>query len=558
MDMATASELLSSAQFNEGALDDLEFEPPKTVKLFYRLGNTNQGSVDDMLDGMTPEQVYAKLATDLNFLSKFLLGDVFQFEWPTLIVAVWTLLIQSVASLQDYAGESNLAIGIPRGFAKSTLMKIFCCYCMMFTRHTFILVVGNVDSNAANIIKDVQAMLESEHAVRYFGSPDAEVFSARQDFKHYMYQGKSCILKAKGGRTSLRGLNVDHRRPDIILMDDVQDEDNAKSEVESESLSTWIVGTLLPTVSPKGGINLFVGNTYDHEGSILKKFVRDPEWVSLTLAAILDNGQSLWPQLHPLSKLLSSYRTACRLGHERNWLAQYMNALDLEHNDSFNSRAVTLNYDARFGDSPTLDLSSLASARFVIVDPASTKAQADEHAIGVVYVIQETPIIRKVSQGQMNPMEAITTAVSSAINYAAPWIFIEDIAYQDTLLWWFRKILAEDPDIPERVKKQLRVMPCSPGSGNKNTRILHMFKMLDSGALLIHPDAQSSVKAEGVAFDKMKTNNKDNVLDVCHYAYPIFIKHRYSLEEAVHEFDNLRYKLAHEQSLQAGSYNLPI
>ena len=558
MDMAKAAELVSAAQFQDGALDDLDFEPPKTVKLFYRLNDRPQDAIEDMLEDMTPEQVYAKLATDLNFLSRFLLGEVFQFDWPPLIIAVWTLLIQSVASLQDYAGESNLAIGIPRGFAKSTLMKIFCCYCLMFTRHTFILVVGNVDSNAANIIKDIQSMLGSENAINYFGDPDAEVFSARLDFKHYMYQGKSCILKAKGGRTSLRGLNVDHRRPDIILMDDVQDEENAKSEVESEALSTWIVGTLLPTVSPKGGINLFVGNTYDHEGSILKKFVRDPEWVSLTLAAILDNGQSLWPQLHPLSKLLSAYRTACRLGHERNWLAQYMNALDLEHNDSFNSRAVTLNYDERFGGNPAIDLSALASARFVVVDPASTKAQADEHAIGVVYVIQDTPIVRALKQGQMNPMEAITAAVSSAINYAAPCIFIEDVAYQDTLLWWFRKILTEDPEIPERIKRLLKVLPCHPGAGNKNTRILHMFKMLESGALLIHPDAQASVKAEGTDFDKMKTNNKDNVLDVCHYAYPIYIAHRYTLEEAVHEFDNLRYKLAHEQQLTSGSRNLPV
>lgn len=556
MDMTKAASIVADAQIH-GQLDNLDFEPPSTVKLFHKIG-TQDTTVQDMLVGMSPEQVYAKLATDLNFLSKFLLGDVFKYDWPPLIVAVWSLLIQSLASLQDYAGEANLAIGIPRGFAKSTLMKVFCCYCLMFTRHTFILVIGNVDANAANIIKDIQSMLDSDHAIRYFGSPKDDVHVDRQDFKHFIYQGKSCIMKAKGGRTSVRGINVDHRRPDVILMDDVQDEENAKSEIESEALSTWIVGTLLPTVSHNGAINLFVGNTYDHEGSILKKLVRDPEWVSLTLAAILDDGTSLWPQLHPVVKLLSSYRSACRLGHERSWLAQYMNALDSEQNDSFDAAAMVSNYDKRFGYSPNIDLMSMASARYIIIDPASTKKNADDHAITVNYVVDDTPIVRKVVNGVMNPMEAIINAIVLALQYGATYIFVEDVAYQDTLLWWFRKVIEADTQIPQLMKDQLKVLPCSPARGNKNTRILHMFKQITHGGLLIHPDAQAKVKAEGIAFDKMKTNNTDNIIDACHYALPVYVANRHSLHDAAYEYDIAASKHSHEIALASHSRNQPL
>lgn len=556
MDMATAATIIENAQIH-GTLNDIDFEPPSTVKIFHRIGG-NDVTDQDLLEGLSHEQVYVRLATDLNFLSRFLLGSVFKYDWPPLIVAVWTLMTQSLASLQDYAGEANLAIGIPRGFAKSTLMKIFCCYCMMFTRHTFILVVGNVDANAANIIKDIQSMLDSDLAVKYFGSPSRDMEVDRQDFKSYIYQGKHCILKAKGGRTSLRGINVNHRRPDVILMDDIQDEENAKSEVESEALSNWIVGTLLPTVSHNGAINLFVGNTYDHDGSILKKLVRDPEWVSLTLAAILDNGSSLWPELHPLVKLLSSYRSACRLGHERSWLAQYMNALDLEQNDSFDSAAMVANYDKAYGYAPGIDLMSLAQARFILVDPASTKATADEHSLGVVYVVEDTPIMRDISSGQMNPMEAITEAIGLAIRYGATYIFVEDVAYQDTLIWWFKKIIAEDTHIPDVIKQQLKILPCSPAGGSKNTRILHMFKQITCGGLLIHPDAQAKVRAEGLAFDKMKTNNKDNVLDVCHYALPVYVANRHSLQEAAMEYDITSSKIRHAAKIAALSHNHPV
>ena len=556
MDMSKAQRLLTGLDNGTHPLST-EFVVPDTVRLFHKRGVATM-TVDEMLEGMSAEQVYAKLASDLNFLSRFLLGDLFKYDWPPTIIATWALMIQSVAALQDYAGEANLAIGIPRGFAKSTLMKIFCCYCLLFTRHTFIMVVGNIDANAANIIKDIDSMLDGDHVRKFFGSHRAQMPIDRQDFKLFRFQGKVCILRAKGGRTSLRGLNVEHRRPDVILMDDIQDDDNAKSDVESKALLSWIVNTLLPTRSTDGAINLYVGNTYDHDGSILKKLVEDPEWVSLTLGAILEDGTSLWPELHPLNKLISSYKSALKLGEERSWLAQYMNAMDTEASDDFDSAAIRRHWDAATWIGLGVETGADAEARYIIIDPASTKKTADEHSVAAFYVYNGIPVCRKIVNGQMNPKQAISTAVALALVTGCFDIFIEDVGYQDTLIFWFKELIrTDDTMFPPGLKDLIVLRPCAPGRGSKNTRILHTFSLLKEGSLLVHPDAFAQVKNEGVAFDKLRTNNVDNVLDTLHYAYPVYVANKHLLADNAMAVDIYNSKRDHELSLSA-AYNLPL
>lgn len=552
MGTGAAAAATASASYRNGAADaawaieqasaleaeaSLRARAPATVKLFSKR-QQRLSTWEELVDGMSHEEVVHRCATDVNFLTQFLMPDTFKFNWPPLLVAMWYLMIESLAALQDFTGIANLALGIPRGFAKTTLMKVFCFYCLAFSRHTFILVVGNSDPNAGNIIKDIEALLDSPQVRLYFGNYDAKCSKNTQDEKVFSFCGNECVLKAKGQRTSLRGINVGNRRPDVILMDDVQDEENAKSEVESESLLSWIVGTLLPTRSPEGAINLYVGNTYEHKGAILTKLAEDSEWVSLTLGAILKDGTSLWPELHPIITLLSAYRSAARLGKEGSWLAQYMNVMDIAKNQSFNPTLIRQIWDAMAYDWHqrllAIDEGGEADARFIIIDPASTKEQADEHAVGLVYVLDDKVVMRSIIQKQLTPIQAIREGFKLAIAHNCFDIFIEDVAYQDTLLWWFNKA-KQKLLLPPQLKELFSIRPIAPERRNKNSRILTAFGQFNSGEILVHPDAMVPIKNEGVAFDKLKTNNRDNALDVCHYAPIVWAKHKVSLMETAYK-----------------------
>lgn len=508
-------------------LEAIRSKLPATVKVF-GLRAASRPDVRTLICNMSDVDVKTKLATDLNFFAHFMLGDTFKYEFPPLLVMVWQVLVQSVAALQDYVGIANLVLGIPRGFAKTTLIKLYVVYCLIFTRHTFIVNVGNIEKNSSNLLKDVSDILDSDIVRLYFGDYDADMVVNQSDFKYFKFYGQKCILRSKGALTSMRGINVDNRRPNIIIMDDVQDEENAKSDIESAKLYDWIFNTLLRTRSPDGAINIYVGNTYPHKGTIITKLAEDPEWISLILGAILEDGTSLWAELHPIQLLLSDYNAAVRAGNEAGWLAEFMNVMDTARNDRFDKVAMQNNYDSL--DPFTLSLINVpynptVDGKFIVIDPASTKKNADEHAVALVYIVGSKIIVRDVVHKRLTPKEAIRIAVSLAIREGAWTVFIEDVAYQDTLIYWFNEELKTN-QLWTHLQSTFKLLPINPRNRSKNSRILQLFKQINVGDIVIHPTAQVAVANEGIAYIATKSDNEDNVLDACHYALVAATLHR--------------------------------
>lgn len=500
---------------------------PQTVKIYGRASKETTSEFQKRLNGMSTDEVVNLNATDCNFFAQFMLGSTFKFNFPPALIAVWSVLTQALATLQDYTGEAKLALGIPRGFAKTTLMKLFCAYALIHSRHTFILIIGNVGANAEKSIRDIADLLDQPQVRSLYGDYDKDIDVDRQDEKIFKFADKDCVLKAKGQGSSVRGINIGNRRPDIILMDDAQDEDNARSAVESENLKDWILNTLLPAKSNEGGLDIFVGNTYDHAGAILPQLVKDPEWVSLVLGAILEDGTSLWERLHPVRKLLASYRTAVRFGNEGGWLAQYMNIMDVGRNAKFDSRQLQahwLAFEAKHHLQHGIDDTDV-QGKYMIIDPSSTSATADEHSLMLVYLIDDMPVCRRVIHRQMTPKEAITVSLATMLEENCFVLFVESVAYQDTLRFWFTEHL-DNLRLPRDLRNLFKILPAYPERTNKNSRILNAFRQLNVGEVICHPDVHQPIINEGRKFDKLRSNNDDNILDTVHYAPIIGLKHR--------------------------------
>lgn len=511
---------------------------PKTVKVFGRVAKDTTSDFQRRLNVMSVDDIVHLNATDCNFFAQFMLGATFKFNFPPALVAVWSVLTQALATLQDYVGEAKLALGIPRGFAKTTLMKLFCAYALIHSRHTFILAIGNVGTNAEKTIKDVVDLLDQPQVRALYGNYDTDMSVDRQDEKIFNFANKDCVLKAKGQRSSVRGINIGNRRPDIILMDDVQDEENAKSAVESEGLRDWIFNTLLPAKSAEGGLDIFVGNTYDQQGALLPQLVKDPEWVSLVLGAILADGTSLWERLHPVRKLLAAYRAAVRFNNEGGWLAQYMNIMDVGRNTKFEARQLQVHwlaFESKHHLEKGLNDADI-QGKFIVLDPASSRSNADEHSIMVGYILADAPVCRRVIHNQMTPKEAISTSLALMMEENCFVLFIENVAYQDTLLFWFNEHL-DNLRLPPGIRMMFKILPVEPERRSKTSRILNAFRQMNVGEIICHPDVHQPIINEGRRYDKLKPDNEDNVLDTVHYVPIIAVKHRAIILNSYYEAD---------------------
>lgn len=460
-----------------------------------------QEEIDSIQElGVSSEDARRIAESDLNFLSGIAMPMVFKFFFPPVMLAVWTWLLGYVHKERSFP---QLALGLPRGFAKSTLMKLFLLFCILFTRRKFILIVGAVQGLAENILADVCDMLEEPNIIALFGDYRLGMEKDTQKLKKFGFRGRTIILAAVGAEGSVRGLNLKNERPDIILMDDIQSRECADSEVQSESLEKWMIGTLMKAKAPTGCMFLFVANMYPTKYSILRKLKKNSRWVKFITGGILSDGTSLWEDLQPIEQLLNEYQSDLEAGHPEIFRAEVLNdeeATGLKFIDL--SKLPELPCEA--GD--------VHAGSFIIIDPATDKKNADANSVGYFEVHDAKPVLMELMEGIMSPGELIRNALKLAVKHNCTLVVTEGNAYQYTLLYWFNFICQQIG------LRGIEFVPIYSGTKAKNVRILNMLKSYAVGEIFVHPDCKLQVHSQIADFNPLKTDNTDGLLDLLTYA----------------------------------------
>jgi len=454
--------------------------------------------------------------SDANFFAALCLPSIFRFLFPPIFLGLWQWL---TANLYLESGFQRLAIGLPRGFGKTIFLKLIVVYTILFTDRKFILVVCNTEQLAENFIADVIDVLDSANIRALFGNWRMAVEKETLHLKKFHFRGRPVILAAIGAGSSPRGLNIKYVRPDFIIMDDMQSKEQAESAIESARTFSWMVGTLLKTNDPVRCLYVFVGNMYPYPGSILKKLKHASTWLSFITAAILEDGESIWPELKPVPVLLAELKNDTELGHPEQFYAEVMND---ENAGSKHGLDLT-----QIRPAPDYLLDEQAPAGCVIIDPSVGKKKSDDVIVAAV-LFHDKPMVRefaiKDGHRKFDPKETIKQAFILCFKYSIRTIFVESVAYQATLGFWinyFAKELGIDG---------LNIIELYPKAGSKNSRIYGVLKTMakenpDNAEILVHKDVRNEFVDQGIAWNPLKTDNKDDMLDIPTYIPQILLEH---------------------------------
>lgn len=445
-----------------------------------------------------PEVIEAA-KNSLDFLAGLAMPAVFKYFFPPVFLAIWQWLISFVHKTRDF---SQLAIGLPRGFGKTMLIKIFILYCILFTRKTFILIIAGTQTKANNIIADIMNMLTEPNMLRVFGDWRAGAEVDRQDLKKFGFRGRNIILMGAGCQSDIRGVTLLNARPDVMVFDDIQTREDADSEAVSTKIETWMVGTAMKAKSPEGCLFIFIANMYPTKYSLLRKLKHNPTWIKFIAGGILADGTSLWEDLQPISQLLQEYRNDEAMGRGEIFLAEVLN----DENASVNT---LLDY-SKLADWDSYK-NELPVGSFIIIDPSNDKANSDAVSIGYFDLRNSTPCAMQILEGRFSPGDTVKKALQLAIDNGCRLIAVEANAYQYSLLYWFQTI-SQQLGI-----EGIQFVDIYSGQLSKNSRILTMFKALMAKEIVLSPDAKPAVLAQASAFSPLRRDNTDGVLDLLTY-----------------------------------------
>ena len=456
------------------------------------------------------EEIYARGRVDINFFASLCIPEVCVYELPVFYLGCFQLLMQRNPG--QIGKLLRFALGLPRGHAKTTFIKVLICWMIVYDEAQFILIVCANADLAQLLLADIHDILSSDNITAVYGDWLGGLSINSADTKKSRYHNKAVSIVARGWEGGIRGINLKHARPDVIFCDDVQTKKNSESLTDSANLLSTLVGTIFKAVSPRGNrIIIYVGNMYS-DNCVLGKLKKNPYWISLVTGAILEDGQPLWPELFSLEDLMEGYYHDESLGMSHVWFAEVMN--------DPTSTAQNI-FPHGLPDSPFEEFQlSNPNGAFITIDPAGFRKNSDDNVICVHLKLGEKSAIVETAKGIMDPEQLILKALALAVKWRCSLIGVEDTGYQMTLGFWLMKYIAQFQ------MHGLAVVPLKPHGRSKESRIrLFIAELYNESYYLHDPQTRRDFTWQASTYKLGKSDNKDDLLDAC--AYGLDVRNEY-------------------------------
>lgn len=262
-------------------------------------------------------------AEDGMLFAKLFLPEHLEEESPPFHYEMLGIALQQGEFANLWADKSGAVFAAPRGFAKSTLISLVVpLFWGCHKRKRFIVMVSNTDSQAEMLAETIRKEFEeNEHIKEVFGELRGDRFVngalkwTNQDFtiahtdppgsldrRHITWTTR---YVARGMLVKIRGAKSRARRPDGLILDDCENQENVVTPEQREKVWLFFTKTLLPMLVPRGGTFLAVG-TVLHLDSLLARLLGQKygRFYIRRLWKAIVAGESIFPARFPVGLLL--------------------------------------------------------------------------------------------------------------------------------------------------------------------------------------------------------------------------------------------------------------
>jgi len=197
-----------------------------------------------------------------------------------------------------------VAVAAPRGHSKSTAGTLsYTLAALCFGHRDCVLILSETEKQAVDHVQEIKIQLEENEGI--IEAFKVHGLSKDNEAELVCHIGdRICKVTAKGAGQKLRGAKWRNKRPNLIIVDDLEGDEGVRSKEQRDKLARWFTGALLPLGSDDCLIRMF--GTILHADSLLMGFLNSKSWLSRTYrahAAFDDFSDILWPEKFPESRL---------------------------------------------------------------------------------------------------------------------------------------------------------------------------------------------------------------------------------------------------------------
>lgn len=205
-----------------------------------------------------------------------------------------------ISLIQEITKDGDSAIIFPRGFAKSTWIKIDTIHDIVYNLEPVMLYIGNTLQDAKFHFESIKTELENnELLIEIYGNlvPDASILGRKWTNNHF--ESTNGVNMVARGAGKGRGVNIKNNRPTKIIMDDIEDDEQVASPDRRLKLHNWINNVVFNSRDKVRGKIKFIGTVISPMAEVLK-FYKGHGGI---FRKAIENGKSIWPEYFSLEDL---------------------------------------------------------------------------------------------------------------------------------------------------------------------------------------------------------------------------------------------------------------
>lgn len=223
---------------------------------------------------------------------------------------------REICALMDGVTNDKVAVAAPRSHAKSSyLSKAFPIREVVYRRRKYIIIISETPTVSKANMEWIRNQLKYNRKLREdFGpllSPrdqanirdNGEGFIAWHEDEDGEGRRQIALVEAASTGQALRGRNWNGSRPDLIILDDLEDArpgGNASTPEQRAALRDWFAQTVVPLGDPKGERTaiVYMGTTVHHDALLVNVLYNRSDFKSRVYRAIIQEPvrADLWEQ----------------------------------------------------------------------------------------------------------------------------------------------------------------------------------------------------------------------------------------------------------------------
>jgi len=414
-----------------------------------------------------------------------------------------------------------------RGLAKSTLIGIYHLIYIAFLGRKpnfgqvdyVLYIMDTVTQVAANFEQMIMILEDNPELKKHL-----EIKKSRlgDDPTLYVYNkdlNRTIYFKGRGAGQKMRGTRIGGKRPNIILLDDIENDENVESKENREKLANWFFNAVIPAVNPNNFEIDFIGTPIHQDALLLNllegagddeffkqyefKFIQLPAAEHLTEAMIKGESDeeiiSAWSDRFTLKYLRTMYGLYASQGKTTAFWQEFMLQIAPKEN---------LLYDiSKIRKYKTADIGKNRSSMtfYITVDLAISQKDTADYTVITVIGINDNNDWMLIDGffGRIKPDETIEKIFEYVVMYRPYEVVIEKVAFQTAM-----KTFLEREMLLRNIYFSINMVSRPQHKNSKLTVLKGLQPIVNMGKFYVPEDYMENYVAELFNEMSMITNEK--------------------------------------------------